>query len=167
MLRVFGGKLRVRVCGIAVDGDRLLLVNLRNVTHGGDLWCPPGGGMAFGESATETLRREFLEETGLEVEPGELLFVNEFIGNGLHAVELFFQVRVTGGVLRRGHDPELQTQVLADIGYFTFAEMRRHRPDELHNLFRHCDSVPELLALRGYLKPHPGPPQGEGEKKAF
>ncbi len=149
---VFGHKLRVRVCGICVQDHTLLLVNLRNVTHQGDLWCPPGGGMQFGESAEATLRREFLEETGLEVEVGEMLFVNEFIGNALHAVELFFRVTVTGGILQKGHDPELQTQVLTEVGFFTFEQMQTYSPVELHNLFRYCHSIDELLAMRGYYK---------------
>jgi len=152
VLRVFGNQLRVRVCGICVQDDRVLLVNLRNVTHTGDLWCPPGGGMHFGESAPETLKREFLEETGLYVEPGKFLFVNEFVGNSLHAVELFFEVKVTGGNLQKGQDPELRQQVLTDLGFFSFEEIRRYQPEELHNLFRFCNTIEELLHLRGYYQ---------------
>ncbi len=152
VVRVFGNQLRVRVCGIGVQDDKILLVNLKNVTHNGDLWCPPGGGMHFGESAHETLKREFWEETGLETAAGELLFVNEFIGNSLHAVELFFQVEIVSGKLQKGHDPELQQQVLTDIGFFSFVEIRKHTPEQLHNLFRYCDSVDELLNMRGYYQ---------------
>lgn len=153
ILSVFGHKLRVRVCGICLQDNQLLLVNLRNVTHHGNLWCPPGGGMQFGESAEVTLKREFLEETGLEVDVGKLLFVNEFRGNSLHAIELFFRVTITGGTLQKGYDPELQTQVLTDIGFFTFEHIQAtYSPNELHNLFRYCHSIEELLAMQGYYK---------------
>lgn len=36
-------------------------------------WDLPGGTNEFGESPEETLKREILEETGLEVEVGEML----------------------------------------------------------------------------------------------
>jgi ADP-ribose pyrophosphatase YjhB (NUDIX family) len=152
VLRVFGNQLRVRVCGICIQEDKLLLVNLKNVTKGGDLWCPPGGGMHFGESAPETLKREFREETGLEIEVGEMLFVNEFIGNSLHAVELFFEVKIISGKLQKGHDPELEEQVLAEVAFLSFADVQKYKSIELHNLFRHCNTVEELKRLRGYYR---------------
>jgi 8-oxo-dGTP pyrophosphatase MutT (NUDIX family) len=38
----------------------------------------PGGGMEFGEGTRECLAREFLEETGIEVEVKEHLFTTDF-----------------------------------------------------------------------------------------
>jgi ADP-ribose pyrophosphatase YjhB (NUDIX family) len=106
--------------------------------------------MQFGESAPEALRREFREETGLEVAVDDFLFVNEFIGPPLHAVELFFRVHVAGGRLRTGTDPEVDRQLITEVSYLDFAAVKSLRPTEAHNLFRACESLPELLALRGY-----------------
>ena len=150
IVEVFGNRLRVRVCGICVKDNEILLVNTRNATRPGDFWSPPGGGMHFGEPAQETLRREFREETGLEIAVGEFMFVHEFIGLPLHAVELLFRVEVVGGQLTKGRDPELQQQVIAEVGFYPFHEIRRREPAALHNLFRHCDDLAELLDLRGY-----------------
>ncbi|MDJ1467411.1 NUDIX hydrolase [Cytophagaceae bacterium DM2B3-1] len=152
ILQKFGNQLRVRVCGICIQEDKVLLVNLRHVTRTGDLWCPPGGGMQVGETAPETLIREFEEETGLKIEVGEFMFVNEFTGNSLHAVELFFRVTILGGVLRKGYDPELAQQVLEDVAFLSFEEIHRFQQEELHNLFRYCSSLDELLAIRGYYQ---------------
>ena len=41
----------------------------------GSLWAPPGGGMEYGESAHAALKREFMEETHLEIEVERFLFV--------------------------------------------------------------------------------------------
>ena len=64
------------------------------------------GGLQYGESMQECLKREFEEETGLQVKVKRFLFVNEFLQPPLHAVEFFFEVRITGGNLRTGTDPE-------------------------------------------------------------
>ncbi len=38
----------------------------------------PGGGHEFGEGLKETLEREFKEELSLEIEVGDLFYVNDF-----------------------------------------------------------------------------------------
>ena len=78
VLELYGNRLRVRVCGICIRNDQLLLVNHRGLVEG-DFWSFPGGGMQFGETAKECLTREFMEETGLTVEVGDFLFTCEFI----------------------------------------------------------------------------------------
>ena len=51
IVEAFGNKLRVRVCGICVDENKVLLINHHSLNEGGDFWAPPGGGMDFGKSA--------------------------------------------------------------------------------------------------------------------
>jgi ADP-ribose pyrophosphatase YjhB (NUDIX family) len=150
VVHTFGNRLRLRVCGLCLDGDALLLANHRGVGLLEHFWIPPGGGLHFGESAPEALRREFREETGLAVTVGDFLFVNEFIGPPLHAVELFFRVHATGGRLRTGTDPEVDRQLITEVSYLDFAAVKALKPAEAHNLFRYCESLPALLAMRGY-----------------
>ena len=73
----FGNKIRVRVCGICIENAKILLVKHHALTKSGEFWSPPGGGMDFGESAENNLKREFLEETGLVVDVEKFLFVHE------------------------------------------------------------------------------------------
>lgn len=155
VLTVYGNRLRLRVCGLYREDDRLLLLRHRGVGPAGTFWAPPGGGMQFGETAPQALVREFAEETGLTVEIGDLLFVNEFRQLPLHAVELFFVVRVTGGTLRRGTDPEMDAdrQVIDEVRLMRFAEIKRHPPDEIHALFQRAASLDDVFRLRGYLPP--------------
>lgn len=150
---LYGNRLRVRVCGICIEDDRILLVRHTSVGSENIFWSPPGGGMEFGESAPSALAREFAEETGLEVEVGEMIFVNEFIQPPLHAVELFFQVKIKSGLLSLGYDPEFSAhhQILQEVRFMTMEEITAIPETQVHALFRQCGSLKDLLMLRGYL----------------
>jgi 8-oxo-dGTP pyrophosphatase MutT (NUDIX family) len=58
-----GGLFSLRVAGILVRGDRVLLAH----TDGQDHWYLPGGRVKLGEPAAVALRRELDEELGLAV----------------------------------------------------------------------------------------------------
>ncbi len=153
VLRLYGNRLRTRVCGICLVEDRLVMVRHRGIGITDTFWCPPGGGIQFAENAHEALKREFLEETGLIVEPGELLFVNEFMQPPLHAMELFFTTRVVGGTLHLGIDPEMsaQNQIITEVELMTFAQVKAYPSTEVHQLFQYCDSMEDVFSLKGYL----------------
>lgn len=152
VMTLYGNRLRLRVCGLYREGDRLLMVRHRGIGPTDTFWCPPGGGAQFNETAPDALIREFAEETGLDVDIGDLLFVNEFMQPPLHALELFFAVRGTGGALRRGLDPEMvvDRQIIDEVRLMDFAEIKRHPPETVHTLFRHCTSLDDVFRLRGY-----------------
>jgi ADP-ribose pyrophosphatase YjhB (NUDIX family) len=61
------------VTGIVVENGRLLLLN--QDTDSGRSWSLPGGKLENGETLARALVREMKEETGLDVEPGRLLYV--------------------------------------------------------------------------------------------
>lgn len=153
VLQLYGNRLRLRVCGIYCENDRLLMVRHRGIGPTDTFWCPPGGGAQFGETAPDALIREFTEETGLLVEIGDLLFVNEFMQPPLHAMELFFAVQAVGGELRQGADPEMEPdqQIIEEVRLMTFDEIKAYPPEEVHSLFRHCQSLADVFRLRGYL----------------
>lgn len=86
----------VRVTGFLVEDGRLLLVRerLRERSH----WNLPGGRLEVGESLEAALVREMREETGLDVDVGELLYVTDrFKSLGNQIVDLSFSVRRIGG----------------------------------------------------------------------
>ncbi|WP_345250351.1 NUDIX hydrolase [Nibrella saemangeumensis] len=152
--KLYGNRLRLRVCGIYSEKDRLLMVRHRGIGPTDTFWCPPGGGAQFGENAHEALVREFKEETGLDIAVGELLFVNEFMQPPLHALELFFAVKATGGQIRQGSDPEmsLDGQIIEEVRLMSFEEIKSYPPEEVHTLFQRCRSIKDVFELTGYLK---------------
>ena len=150
----FGDVLRIRVCGILTNDMGVLMVKHDGLSSAGYFWAPPGGGMSFGQSAESCLKREFQEETGLEIAVDNLLFVNEFYENPFHAVELFFRVRKLGGSLKIGHDPELNQaqQIINDVRFFTQKDIQDERGPQLHTIFHQISVPSQLLNLKGYFQ---------------
>ncbi|MCU0419139.1 MAG: NUDIX hydrolase [Cyclobacteriaceae bacterium] len=149
--KFYGNRLRVRVCGVCIRDQRLLLINHR-MAHG-PLWAPPGGGLEFGESAPACLAREFREETGLTVEVRDFLFACELLHPPLHAVELFFGVEVVGGILMTGHDPEAGSPaVIEEVAWLSATQVLAHPPAHRHRLFGQVADPLQIASLRGYFR---------------
>jgi ADP-ribose pyrophosphatase YjhB (NUDIX family) len=55
-------------------------------------WCTPGGGLDIGESITDCLYREMIEETGIPPKIGKLLFVQQFSEDDREYLDFFFHI---------------------------------------------------------------------------
>src|SRR5687767_999228 len=130
--KVYGNKVRVRACGILFKDGKLLMANHVGVTAN-NFWAPPGGGVEFGESIHDTLKKEFREETGLEVMPGEFLFGCEYINDPIHSIELFYSISEADGKVRTGSDPEID--IIDDVKFLTASEIKAIPADDLHGIF--------------------------------
>lgn len=147
--QTYGNRVRLRACGLLVEDNKLLLIKHLGLGKEGYFWSPVGGGVNFGESLEKTVRREFLEETGLEVEIEHFLFSYQFIGLPLHALEFFFLVRQIGGVLQRGTDPEMKKQIIDKVQFLSFEELLAEPAGNRHGIFEKASNLEELLAIRG------------------
>ncbi len=67
----------IRVYGILLDSQQRLLVSDEFI-RGAYITKLPGGGLEFGEGTRDCLKREFKEETGLDVEIGEHFYTTDF-----------------------------------------------------------------------------------------
>jgi ADP-ribose pyrophosphatase YjhB (NUDIX family) len=82
----------VSVAGIVVrDDGRVLAVRRRDNHH----WEPPGGVLELGETFDQGVRREVLEETGIEVQVERLTGVYKNMPRGI--VSLVFRCAPVGG----------------------------------------------------------------------
>lgn len=150
----FGNKLRIRVCGICIEENKILLIRHHSIGKSGVLWAPPGGGMVYEETSEKALIREFAEETGLEIQVENFLCVNEYLTPPLHAIELFFMVKKTGGLLHTGTDPELDAnnQIITDIEWISMQQLQKIPKDSLHSILHSIQSIEEIQTLSGYHK---------------
>jgi 8-oxo-dGTP diphosphatase len=160
IIEAFGNKLRVRVSGILIEKESILLVKHHAIGPKGIFWAPTGGGMLFGESAEEALKREFREETGLNIEIKKFLFVHEFLEEPLHAIEIFFEVKKISGHLILGKDPEMknESQIIQEVKYTSFENIKRMDQDIMHNIFRTLKHPADILKLNGYKLYKPDKP---------
>ena len=71
-------KRRINVRGIIYNNGRLFAVRHRRPKGEADFWCTPGGGLEDGESLTDGIRREIIEETGVTPVVGRILAIQQF-----------------------------------------------------------------------------------------
>lgn len=130
----------VGVGAVIIEADRVLLVKRAHPPIQGQ-WSIPGGVLEVGEMVREAAIREAREETGLVVEPGELLGVFDRILRDAelrvqyHYVLIDFLCRAVGGELLAASDA---------------AEVRWFKRDELAVL-RLADDTNEVI-LKGFSK---------------
>ncbi len=118
----------VSVGAVIVDGDRVLLVKRGHEPLKGE-WSLPGGVVEIGETLAEALRREVLEETGLEIHVGPLIEVLDRVHRApderveYHFVILDYLCRVGGGRLAHSSDAADARWVdIGDLGPYRLTE---------------------------------------------
>lgn len=129
--------LRQAVRAVILDpDDRVLLVRWRFPEH--DVWGTPGGGIDAGEEPYDALRRELLEETGLDLHDPSVALT----GCVAHRMHLF--------PMSSGHDGQEEHYYLVRAAAFeprgrlNAEELRAENVEELR-----WWSVPELVRCLG------------------
>jgi 8-oxo-dGTP diphosphatase len=70
-------RFNIRVYGVLIDPNKRVLISDEYI-RGGFFTKFPGGGLEFGEGTRDCLKREFKEETDLDVEVGDHIYTTDF-----------------------------------------------------------------------------------------
>ena len=110
MQREFPSCPLIGVGAVVVHEDKVLIARRGNEPMKG-LWTLPGGVLELGETLVEGVAREVHEETGLIVEPIELIELFDRIHKQDNRIQFHYVIadylcRVTGGDLRAASDAD-------------------------------------------------------------
>lgn len=108
---------KVVVAGIIQDSGKILL-GKEVLEDGNEWWIIPGGGVEFGETLEQAVRREMKEELGLDVEPKGLITFKEHMNlkYDYHTIIMYFLLEASGTI-------KLEEKV-KDAGFFTIEETK-------------------------------------------
>ena len=108
------------VCALIVDDAGRLLLGRRAIEPFVDCWDLPGGFVEEGEHPLDALRRELLEETGLEIEPGAFhgIWMDTYgqADDAGSILNMYWEARIVSGTMQAADD---------------VSELRWFSPDEL------------------------------------
>ena len=117
----------VRVAAVVERGGELLLVRHKKPDRDA-YWVLPGGRLEPGETIPECAVRELAEETGLAVSFSGVLYVDEFLREGRHTIDVVARMALEGdddAVL--GSDPEVAPEAeptLTEVRWVSVDELR-------------------------------------------
>lgn len=135
----------IGVAGVVWRADQVLLIRRGKAPRANE-WSLPGGRQELGETVAEAARREVWEETGLEVEVGELVAVVDLIERDAAGQVLFHYTLIDllaewrGGEARPGDDA-------ADVAWVTLDELPRY------TLWSETERIIRLAAERRKERP--------------
>ena len=114
---------RVGVSAIVLNDISQILMGKRKGSHGAGTWSFPGGWLEYGENPYIAVKRECMEECGLDVHilnRGPYtndIFTEEEHGKNLHCLTLFFLAYTSG-------TPELrEPEKCEEWGWFHYNEL--------------------------------------------
>ncbi len=146
---------RTRYQGAIVRDHHILLLYGREDWGDGprEFWLLPGGGSEPGESTEETVYREMLEETMLEVRVERLLLDRppHPSDNGPYKRILTYLCTPTGGMAAPGVEPETSPEewVILDVGWFDLRDEEDWGEAILKDLITY-DQLVEIRRQLGY-----------------
>ena len=140
----------IRVAGLLVHEGSILMVEQG---RGDDrYWLLPGGGVQFGETLSDALRREFQEELGMRVGVQGLVAIIESIspdpGYAKHVVHLVFEVSAPVEGLPVPQDAKVLTARFLSEFELQSEDVRPPISEFLGACVREMPSSPQYLGRR-------------------
>jgi len=113
---------RISAGAIVIQEDKILLVRYIN-SLGKSYLVGPGGGVFINEQTKQAVVREVQEETGLEVSPDKILFVEDMLSKRHRITKIWFLCNLVGGQL--ANTQGAKEEGIIEVGWY--------RRDQLNN----------------------------------
>lgn len=105
---------------VECQGKLLLVRHLRPGRY--DFWVAPGGGVQDTEVLSAAARREVREESGLEIESAELVYIEELLQPEYRHCKFWFTGRLLGGRLSVAA-PKAKSEHIVEAAWLSRSEM--------------------------------------------
>ncbi len=122
---MFTGKPTLVTAGIILDGERILICQRHRMDKYGLQWEFPGGKVGDGEGLQASLRRELLEELGIEAEVGDEVFRLQHRYPDRHVEVVFFRVSSFRGQPRNVVFESIEWVLRSKLRDYNFLEADR------------------------------------------
>jgi len=109
---------------ITNESGKVLILKRDATSYGDDEWCLPGGKIDFGQTATDAVAREVIEETSLVCKEIKFLFYQDSLPDEnleLHFVNLVFLCKVSGSIKLNVESSDYAWLGPEDIGTYRIA----------------------------------------------
>ena len=116
------------------DGRLLMVHHVRPGRY--DFWVAPGGGVKGEESYEEAAAREVWEETGLRVEVGRLVYIEDLVNPECRYVKFWFLAQLIGGAFDFSH-PEAKLEHVVEASWLEPSQFagKQVYPELLHSRY--------------------------------
>lgn len=112
-------EIRVSASGIIFENDKVLLVRYQDERS--NFLVGPGGGVLPEEDLLTGLKREMVEETGLQVKPGKIILIEDLLANKYRVIKIWFLCSIVGGTLQQTEGAKIEG--IAEVGWFSKAQL--------------------------------------------
>jgi len=123
-----------------VENDRILLVPHFDTDHGPVQWNLPGGKVEYGESLRAAARREFSEETGIQVRIEAVCAVTEVFlpERPWHSVTITYTATATGRKLSAETSPRYGEKLPRWFAQDDLSEIEYHPREAIDSALALC-----------------------------
>ncbi len=136
-------KFIVRTRGVIVHDGKILVVKH---SHDHSFYALPGGHLEWEEDVKNSLEREIIEELGVTPEIGRLLFVNNFIEEGIkQSIEFFFEIKNSADYLDVGKLKGTHSHELAEICWVSKEDKKNILPQKFQEYFEDGNLMPDKV----------------------
>ncbi len=127
-------KFKYRVSGILIVDNKILTVQINN----NGFYCLPGGHVEIMENTEEAIKREFYEETGIDINVEKLLYVTENFFDGslghFHELGFYYLLKTKDRIIPKDYiviEDDKNEKVKLDFKWFNIDSLDNFKPDFL------------------------------------